>query len=644
MCGICGYVTRRDLSETDRRRVLGMNMALAHRGPDGAGAFDGEGIGIAMRRLAIIDPAGGDQPLFNEDRTLVLVANGEIYNAPELRTCLEGEGHRFATGSDCEALLHLYERDRLDFVHSLRGMFAAAIWDINQSRLVLVRDRMGEKPLYIHETDKGLWFASELKALVGSGVVGFDLAPEALVDYFHYSYVPEPHTMIRNVRKLPAGHMLTIGRKEWRLREHKYWSMGKCPPIEGNPVRLIRERLEDAARLAIRSDMPVGIALSGGVDSSALAVLANRYSKGRIHGLTVGYRGAPKTDERVAARRLADGEGMPFLEVEVSAEDVVGMLPSLCWEQDDPIGDVSVSGYAAVAGLARTNNIPVLIQGQGGDELFWGYGFPETVAWQELRRLCRSGAGPQHADLGTRRSGMDRGLGHLRDRVKRLVHGWSDEVIRTEHGTKFPSLTAFFGLSNRMLPKILQRSVLEEAKAHDPLWALTIDPARTDFGVAITELMCGTYLLENGIAQGDRLAMRSSVELRLPLMDHLLVETIVGLRQCRHDCKLNAKMWFRAALRDLLPEWVLNKPKLGFVPPVHQWLSHIRASLGNYLEDGYLVGHRIVYPDAAGRLARSRLPGTPWNRKFYAAMALELWCRGMASQAGRFSPDTRIGK
>ncbi len=307
MCGIAGIIGTDarfvEGSESSPRRVAHMLRAMIHRGPDGKGEWHSDDLALGMRRLSIIDLEGGWQPLFNEDRNVVLVANGEIYNYIELRSDLEKRGHTFRTGSDCECIVHLYEEYGDDCVQSLRGMFAFALWDIQRRRLLLARDRMGEKPLYLYESARGVVFASELRALLASDLVPRELDPDAVHRYFYYQYVPEPQSPVAGVRKLPAGHTLAVEVEPWRVVQRRYWSMEDSPPVDGEPGEILGEVLQDVARLIVRSDVPVGIALSGGLDSSAIAVLAAREYPGTLQAFSVGYPGRPETDER----RYAEG-------------------------------------------------------------------------------------------------------------------------------------------------------------------------------------------------------------------------------------------------------------------------------------------------------------------------------------------------
>ena len=402
MCGIAGAIATEPLTRDTVSRVLSMNARLAHRGPDGHGEFHDGPVALAMRRLSIIDIHGGQQPLFNEDRSIVVVANGEIYNHVELRAQLRSHGHQFKSGSDCEVIAHLYEDYGLECVKHLRGMFAFALWDSHQRRLVLARDRMGEKPLYLYCERGILFFASELKAVLAAGKVPFALNPTAVDLFFHYNYVPEPLTPVQGVRKLPAAHVLTIEVETGTQTEWCYWRMEESPPLTGNPVELIRRELESISELIVRSDVPVGIALSGGLDSSAIAAMTSRKYPGVMQAFTVGYDGNPQNDEREAARAFAHSLGMPFHPIELHAEDVAAFFPELTYWLDDPIGDISAFGHYSVMKAAKVHGVSVMLQGHGGDELFWGYPWvQQAVAHTERKLEGWQTGGPRFRDYLT---------------------------------------------------------------------------------------------------------------------------------------------------------------------------------------------------------------------------------------------------
>ncbi|MFN0084287.1 MAG: asparagine synthase (glutamine-hydrolyzing) [Blastocatellia bacterium] len=634
MCGICGVVRREPAISGEEDAIDRMRDSLAHRGPDGEGDFAAPHVHLGMRRLSVIDLAGGAQPLFNEDESLVLVANGEIYNYVELRARLRARGHRFATNGDCEVILHLYEEHGPDCVKHLRGMFAFALWDARKRRLLLARDRLGETPLYLVESEGRLAFASELKALLEAGQARFELDPAAIDLYFHYHYVPEPRTPIRGVRKLPAGHLLLVDAEPWRIEERAWWRMEDAPPIEDDPAARIRAELETVSEIIVRSDVPVGVALSGGLDSSAIAALAARKYPGTMNAFSVGYAGQARGDERADARALADHLRIPFHEIELRTEDLVRAFPRLVYWQDDPIADISGFGYYSVMKLAREHGVPVMLQGHGGDELFWGYPWARRAVreTQAKAAMSRAGGGALldylrlEAPESRTRMGLFRwarsmaGLRSSWERFRRDRAAPPDQVV-------FYDLVPDFALAAREAAGIYAAPFLERLDGEGPTALFTIPRPWPEPELLITRLQCETYLLENGVAQGDRLSMASSVELRLPLLDYRLVEVVAGLRKRHDDSRLPPKAWLKAAVADLLPDGVLNRPKRGFTPPVRKWYRALFAAYGELLIDGRLVRAGVLAPAAARELARGAHPLGVTAPLSFKALVLEMWCR-----------------
>ncbi|HLO42301.1 MAG TPA: asparagine synthase (glutamine-hydrolyzing) [Phycisphaerales bacterium] len=645
MCGIAGHLKAAPRSQADAETVRRMNRAQVHRGPDGEGEFADSHVHIAMRRLSIIDLEGGWQPLYNEDRTIALVANGEVYNHIELRAELEARGHRFATHSDCETIAHLYEEFGVDCLHKLRGMYAFALYDIPNKRVLIGRDRMGEKPLYLVERPGEIWFCSELRALLSGGVIPFELDAGAVNLFFHYNYVPEPHTAVKGVRKLPAGCYLSVDLADWKVTQHRYWRLSDAPPIEGDPPKIIREELERIGDLIIRADVPVGVALSGGVDSTLVAALAAKRRPGLIHALSVGYPGRPIQDERHIAAATAKRLNMPFHDVEVDPREVVELFPERALWRDDPIADPAGHGYYAVSRLARNNGIPVLIQGQGADELFWGYGWVRSaleasVAKQEgtpaarardpFRKMFPDGHSPRaikSAMVRTAQRWLGWAQGHPDENAP------ADQLI-------FYNGNASYQRARWLVRRVFPPKFAAEAFATDPASIFRRPRPWNDLPVMFTELMCETYLLENGIVQGDRLSMINSVELRLPLCDYRLAEIAVGLRKVQSDHRLPFKHWLKTACRDLVPDEVLYRPKTGFTPPHQSWMNDLINAYRLSLESGYLVEHGVLAPEAAAEMTNHRFRLPIWSEAIYKTLVLEFWCRGMASAAAQHSPMT----
>lgn len=636
MCGISGLISRDRLMSDAHHRVSLMNQALVHRGPDTSGEYRSTHVSLAARRLSIIDLDGGHQPLYNEDRTLVLIANAEIYNHVELRVELERLGHHFQTASDCETILHSYEEYDLDCVNHLRGMFAFALWDERRRRLLLARDPMGEKPVYLHEQDGQLLFASEMKALLRSGLIPFELDAAAVNNFFHYQYVPEPQTAIKGVRKLPAGHLLTIEVDTWTIREKSYWTMEDTSPLDGDPAATIREELDRVGRLVVRADTPVGVALSGGLDSSTVAAFAARHHSGPLHAFTVGYEGRPEAcDERLEARALAEHLGLRFHEAEITAAQVVDSFSDLQFWKDDPVADYAGHSYYEVMKLARENDVPVVLQGQGGDELFWGYPqlrqavretqekqslaegvFSQYLALRKPSEYADAGVASWASDLGGLRSGVRRMRAHRRGPAMQMV---------------FYDLSSDYNDAVNETPRLYHPDFAKEIVDSDPASVFMLPTPWSRVDISLTRLISDTYLRSNGVVQGDRLSMACSVEMRLPLLDRELVKTIIGLRKSSSDAQLPPKYWLRKAVEGILPAWAMDRPKRGFAPPVAKWHNALFARYGDTLRKGYLEQAGVLSSRSADLLAEGPFPVGLTSPLSFKALVLEHWCRRMSA-------------
>ena len=616
MCGIAGIISAR--GPIDRDALSRMQGDLHHRGPDGKGQYHENHIGLAHTRLSIIDIEGGAQPLYADGGRLVLIANGEIYNYVELRESLGREGYVFETGSDCETILPLYKKYGRDCVDHLRGMFAFALWDAERKKLLLARDRMGEKPLYLHEQDGMLIFASELQALLASGLVPRTIDPVSLGRYFQYQYVPEPDTPFRSVDKLPAGHCLAVSLDPWRVDKRRYWSMLDAPPLDTDPARAIRDAVEDSIKMVLRADVPVGLSLSGGIDSSTIACFAARAYPGTLQAISVGYRAAGDTDERPHAKALAKQLGVVFHDVEIDEDAMVSAFADVVAATDDPIGDISGAGYFAVMRKAHALDLRVMLQGHGIDELLWGYDWVRNALW-----LNQSG------------------LSHMRDAVRNpaVIRRWIRLVryMRRQHAASnfpldgerfvFSELMPFNAYAREARAFLFPDSFRQEAGL-DEIAAWRDETAKSDRpDLEATRRICDSYLLENGIAQGDRLAMAHSVEMRLPFVDHKLVETIIGLRKARRDDHLPPKHWLKTAVRGIVPDEVLDRRKRGFVPPIRQWEARLRKAYGALLDDGFLVQNGILTAPAAAQFAKETIENGVESTVARMALILEIWCR-----------------
>jgi asparagine synthase (glutamine-hydrolysing) len=647
MCGIVGIAARNGIVPADRLLLERMNALQAHRGPDGQGYFfetAGDGgvgrVALAMTRLAIIDVAGGQQPIGNEDGTVFLVANGEIYNFLELRQQLEARGHAFRTRSDCETILHLYEEHGLQCVDCLRGMFAFALFDARAGRLVLVRDRVGEKPLYLATLGDRLIFASEARTLVGAGAVPFAVEPAAIVSYLHWGFVPEPQAAVRGVRKLPAGRMLVVDLPEWRLEEKTYWRLTDATPVAGDAPQIIRAELDTVSRLVVRSDVPVGVCLSAGVDSSVIAALASRHYPGTVHAVSVGFAGETMQDERAEARAFARHLDIPFHDVVISPAEAAQSLPAVCVARDEPLCDPAGVSISHMMALCRDSRLPVMLNGLGGDELFWGYPWVlRALAMTERKRRAMSGQArvseyldgylPPLSYTGLLRWMRD--AAGLRPAAARY---WLDRAEDPEQMVFWNIVPGFMRAAQRVAQD-LEAGFLDGVDprcavapfCHEQPW-----PERLD--IEFTRLVVETYLRVNGLAQSDRLSMLHSVELRSPLVDYRLMEVAIGLRKARPDHDMPPKARFRAAIADIVPSWVLARRKRGFSAPWRAWNAEIEQRYASTVADGYLVTaglltRRAGIGVAARRQQVWRGPDPYWER----LVSLELWSAGMDALA-----------
>lgn len=616
MCGIAGIVVRD--GKPSLTALEAMQSALRHRGPDSKGQHvDGRGA-LAHTRLSIIDLDGGQQPFFSPGRDQCLIANGEIYNFQTVRDGLARDGYPFTSRSDCEVILPLYDQHQENCVEHLRGMFAFALWDGAKNKLLLGRDRMGEKPLYYAFTDKELVFASELRALLASGLIEPQLDDRQIARFFRYQYVPEPFTPFRGIHKLAPGSTLLLDADGWTIEQNKYWSAWDAPPIEGDPKTELRRVLEDAVQTSLISDVPLGLSLSGGIDSSILACLMKAYTDKPVHAISIGYPDAAQVDERPDAKQLADRLGIQFHDVELSDSQMIESFEDVVTSRDDPIADISGYNYFAIMQAARAQGLKVMLQGHGIDELCWGYPWMrEALMWNEGRRP------PVDVSVApSLRGKLAAAARYLRNRMKPFpkefylfeqqpFSAWVTQNAKDLFTTEFVersgwgkiSAAAEYGLQN-------ERADLE-----------------------VTRLVVDYYLLENGIAQGDRLSMAHSVEMRLPFVDHKFVETVVGLRKAQRDDHLPMKYWIKESVRDLLGDTILDRPKRGFEPPVRRWQDSLRAEFGNNLKDGLLVEHGILSAEMAKRFTEPSIRNSAEATVSRMAIILETWLRGVKYHA-----------
>lgn len=594
MCGICGFFSPAAVGEAEREAARAMNDRLFHRGPDSEGWFATSNVVMGMRRLSIIDLAGGTQPLFNESGDIAIVCNGEIYNHAQLRRELKAKGHHFRSESDVECIVHAYEEYGEAMFSHLRGMFAFALWDGRAGKLLLARDRMGEKPLYFsRRPDGGIWFSSELRSLREAAGAS-RLTPEAFNLFLVFQYVPEPISPLKGVEILPAGTLMVLEPGAPVREPRPYWNLAEAHETPAHPVETVKECLSEACRLMGSADVPVGVALSGGIDSSLVAALTAAHFPGQLHAFTIGYPGRPDTDERSFAATLANSLGIAFTEIEIGIDDVVDNFPDLVHALDTPIGDIAAYGYYSVCKAARAAGYPVLLSGLGGDEFFWGY------------QWVREAVARNEALLGKR-------------------GGWTG-ALRSLFGRGEPT-PQFYGVhADLRRGNSWSRSLMpiERAAALDKdywLQETRLDTTQP-LHLAVSELLNRTWLRSNCLALMDRMSMAQSVEARLPLLDVDLVTRVTGMRNAGlADWRKPHKWLLIEALKDTLPAEVLVRRKQGFTPPVLEWMAAIVKRYGRLLADGALVRQGLVAADCSRHLPQFDLPF------LFKLTLLECWVR-----------------
>lgn len=579
MCGICAIVD--EAEDVAEELVRAMSRRIVHRGPDSEGVTVGGGVGMGMRRLRIIDLEGGEQPIFNEDGTMAIVFNGEIYNYRELRRDLLDRGHRFTTASDTEVILHLYEEFGESCVGRLRGMFAFAIHDRAAGRVFAARDRLGIKPLHFLEAGSRLYLASELKSLLAVPGLSLTLDEVALDQYFALLYIPAPRTIFREAKKVPPGHVLIkdAGRP---ARLDRYWRAEPRPAPERPEEEWIedfRRHFDDAVASHLVADVPLGVFLSGGVDSSAIVAAMARAAPGRIRTFSIGYpRAYAHFDERAYARRVARRYGTEHeeLEVEPDVEDDIRELGAIF---DEPMGDSGALPNLLVCRMARTH-LTVALSGLGGDELSGGYqrhlGVMLAEWYRKVPRLLRDGVVRRVLERIPEAHSGARGI----DQAKRFVRA-----------AGLPWIERFFAYSSPMerarrcaLYNPALRALVEPDSALERMRQLAEQHPTADLLNRILEVDQQMYLADDLLTVADRTSMAVSLELRVPFLDHPLVEfmaQVPGRLKIKGGRK---KAFLKRGFAADLPCEILHRKKAGFSIPVARWLrEELRGLLEEYL-------------------------------------------------------------
>ncbi|MCX5705965.1 MAG: asparagine synthase (glutamine-hydrolyzing) [Candidatus Omnitrophica bacterium] len=586
MCGIFGYC---NINDNGARLLRIMADQQLHRGPDSEGFYTEGGFGLGIRRLSVIDLVTGDQPITNEDKSIRVVCNGEIYNYQELTIELKQKGHRFYTNSDVECIVHLYEEYGINCLKRLNGMFGLALFDAKKKHLYIARDRLGIKPLYYSALGNCFLFASELRSLLSTNLVSKEIDWEGLGCFLDQMYIPVPLSPFKKIRKLEPGHYLCIDDSN-TVTEDSYWRLGDLPvePLprsEAEAIERLTFLLKDANRLQIRADVPICVFLSGGIDSSAVAVFAAMASSMPLRTFHVHFPEATKKiDERRYAAAVAQRYGTIHSEVAVSRNDFSRLIPKLIWHLEEPFGDLASIPTYIISEMARKEAV-VCLNGSGGDELFAGYPHHRNSFLSRrsiLSAVDRSGAG------GTIRKLL--GKSYNLDHWKKIFPGYVDRSLRD---MAYQPGKAFGGRINRVL-------------------AQDIDG----------------YLQSNVLFLLDKIAMAVSLEGRVPLLDHRFVEVAAHLPASWKIKNGEAKYIFKKMLEPYLPYELLYRKKEGFGAPLEDWIDEkTRINLRRIVENGLLNKSQLL------RLENISFKSiSPWD--LWKIACLELWYRIIISSSG----------
>jgi asparagine synthase (glutamine-hydrolysing) len=638
MCGICGVFHLDREQHVQGNALALMSASLVHRGPDDAGFFVDQNVGLATRRLSIIDVSTGHQPIFNEDETLAIVYNGEIYNHREMRSGLESRGHRYRSKSDTETIIHLYEEHGPNCVQHLRGMFAFAIWGRRSRALFLARDRLGIKPLYYRYYDNTLIFASEIKAILACPGVKAEFNQSKLAEYMAFGYIAGEETMFAGIRKLLPGHTLQLN-ENGELRIEQYWDLSVAEDPDSHPrdyyVKMYRGLLEKSVASHLMSDVPLGVFLSGGLDSSALAALATRIQRGPVETFSVGYD-EEDFSELPYAREVASHLGSNHREIRLSRREFFDALPELTWNEDEPIAWPSSVALYFVANLAR-EHVKVVLTGEGSDETLAGYtryaftlkNSRMDAAYRMLvpglvRRLVRNGinASPLSASLHRR-------LEHtflLRD-----GNDWSSFY--------FDNFYSAFSAAE-------QRELLDDkiANGSGDAYAGLMRYWQESTGDLLHRMLrtdIKTYLVELLMKQ-DQMSMAASVESRVPFLDHTLVEFTASIPGQYNIDGLGGKSILKSAVADLLPHSIAHRVKMGFPTPWAYWLLGPQLDgLQALLLEPRTMQRGLFKREAVQRLFTEHRTGhRDHANRIWRLLALETWFRVFMDGEGPVKDQT----
>ncbi len=626
MCGIAGMVQTNPDGAVDSATIHRMCESIVHRGPDDEGILVKAGVGLGMRRLSIIDLEGGHQPVFNEDKSIWIVFNGEIYNFPELRTQLQAKGHRFSTHSDTEVIVHLYEEHGAECVQKLRGMFAFALYDERAGRLLLARDRLGKKPLHYALHNGTLLFASEMRAMLAVRPELAKVDHAALLQYMYFGYIPDPATAFEPIRKLPPGHLLEFEKGEVRIRQ--YWDFPQYgtyePASEEELLEELEARLAEAVRIRLIADVPLGAMLSGGMDSSTIVALMARATSQPVKTFSIGFRQA-EFNEAPYARMVAQKFGTDHHEL-ILDPDVMETVEMLTRHLEEPFGDSSMLPTYFISCLAR-KHVKVALSGDGGDEAFAGYERYRIHLEDRSYKWIPQWAGPLYRDyvhplVPYRMPGRNLAYSISLPWQQRYIEGVSFQSFQREMGI----LSEDFLAADRAPLKGFEE-YLNKAPADDPL-------------SRVLYLDSKTYLPGDILTKVDRMSMATSLEARVPMLDHVFLEWVTSLKPKWKMGNGSQKVILKKLAERLgVPGEVLNRPKQGFALPLGHWMRHeLKDLVQTTLQDDQTLHRGYFKASGVKRMLDEHFQGRrDHSARLWRLLIFELWHRNFLEKIGTAS-------
>ena len=634
MCGIAGKVWRDGARPAQRSELAEMLAVMRHRGPDGQGVHLDGPAGLGHLRLSIIDVGGGAQPMANEDETVWIVFNGEIYNFPELREKLVACGHVFRSHSDTEVIIHLYEEYGDDCLQHLRGMFAFAIWDARRRRLFVARDRVGIKPLYYCQTPDAFYFASELKAILTDPAVSRELDCLAIRQFLSFNYVPGEGTLFQSIQRLLPGHSMVVEMGKVSIRQ--YWDLRFSEARHGMPFAEAAEELYSLLKQTVHdhmiADVPVGVLLSGGVDSSAILNFAVGATEKRIHTFTVGFDGRQVVDERPFARLAADQFGTEHHEISITANDFWKFLPEYVWHMEEPVCEPPAVALYYVSKLAR-DHVKVLLSGEGGDEAFAGY--PNYPNMLRLDRI-RSAFGPLARTVGAATSLLGQMLGE--NRLRR----YGDALGRPLASHYFSRTSGPGTYFNRHARSVFTSEFLERTASVSPEGMMTDLLGAVPRESLLNQMLyldTKTWLPDDLLVKADKITMANSIELRVPMLDHRVLEFAASLPEDFKVRGSETKRILKAAFAKALPAEVLNRKKAGFPVPYAMWLrGDFKQQIEGMLLSSEAAGRGYFKTEQVERLLRVNAVDGSQSKEVFSLLVLELWHRQFLSGLPQVAP------